>query len=240
MFFFDERYATFEMFSAAHLVAILVIITLFIVMLVFRNRISNKLDLWLRRTVAVLMIAMEWTFYAWALRDGVFQVSLLPMGMCAISMYTTAIALWTKKEKIFKFIYPWAIIGSFLSLIVADQPYVFPHFRYIHYFGNHGLFLLGNLYLLKVHRFTFTYKDTLKSSLILFIYSLIVYPLNFLLETNHLFLRELPSEVAFMFAFLGVFWPIGFGLAIFILFNLVFLATNAKLNRRKDSLTATV
>ncbi len=233
MIFFDERYATFEMFSLAHLFAILFLVLLFVLMMVFKNKISDKVDLWLRRSVAVLMVSMEWTFYAWALKDGIFQASLLPMGMCAISMYTTAIALWTKSEKVFKFIYPWAIIGSLLSLIVADQPYVFPHFRYIHYFGNHGLFLLGNLYLLKVHRFKFTYKDMLKSSLILFIYSLIVYPINFLIDTNHLFLRELPAEVVFMFSFLGDFWPIGFGLAIFILFNLVYLVTNIKSNRKK-------
>ncbi len=223
MFFFDERYATFELFSLAHLFAILIILTLLVLMIIFKDKISNRTDLWLRRFVALLMVLMEWIFYAWALRDGDFQLSLLPMGLCAISMYTSAITLWTKSEKLFKVIYPYAIIGALLSIIVADQPYIFPHFRYIHYFGNHGLFLLGNLYLLIVHKFKMTYNDLLKSALILFIYALVVYPINFLIDTNHLFLRELPSEVEFMFSMFGDFWPLVFGLSIFILMNIIFL-----------------
>ncbi len=230
MFLFDERYATFEMFSLAHLSALLFLLFLFIIMIVFKDKITTKSDLWIRRSVAVLTVTMEWIFYAWSLREGNFELSLLPMGLCAISMYGTAIALWTKNEKVFKVIFPWAVVGALLSLIVADQPYVFPHFRYLHYFGNHGLFLLGNIYLLKISKFRFTYKDMLKSTLILLVYCMIVYPLNFLMDTNHLFLRELPEEVEFMFEFLGPFWPIGFCFAIFILFNLVYLST-LKINR---------
>lgn len=218
---FNENYSTFEMFSLAHLGAILVLMTLLVLIFVFKRRIAGKLDVWLRRGAALLMIAMEWTFYAWSLSRGGFQASLLPMGLCAISMYVTAIALWTNSQKLIKFIFPWAIVGALLSLIVADQPYVFPHFRYLHYFGNHGLFLLGNVYMVVVKNTKIVHKDILKSSGILLAYALIVYPLNFAMDTNHLFLRELPHEVAFLFDFMGAFWPIGFGLAIFVLFHLV-------------------
>lgn len=239
---FNETYSTFEMFSIAHLAAILVLFVLFVLMVAFRRRISKRADVLIRRSTAVLMIAMEWTFYAWSLSQGGFQTTLLPMGLCAIAMYVTAIALWTGSEKLIKFIYPWAITGALLSLIVADQPYVFPHFRYLHYFGNHGLFLLGNLYMVIVKNTKITYKDILKSSGILLVYALIVYPLNFALNANHLFLRELPHEVAFLFEFLGDFWPIGFGFAIFILFHLVALpvlirkSTKAKLEEAPSNL----
>lgn len=218
---FNENYSTFEMFSLSHLAAILGIVALLVLLFAFKKKIGTKADRIIRRGAAVLMIAMEWTFYAWVLSSGGFQASLLPMGMCAISMYVTAIALWTNSQKLIKFIYPWAIAGAVLSLIVADQPYVFPHFRYLHYFGNHGLFLLGNVYMIVVKDTKIVYKDILKSSGILLLYAMIVYPLNFLLNTNHLFLRELPQEVAFLFDFLGVFWPLGFAFAIFLLFHLV-------------------
>jgi MFS transporter, DHA3 family, macrolide efflux protein len=230
---FNETYSTFEMFSIAHLAAILVLFALFVLMVAFRRRISKRADVLIRRSAAVLMIAMEWTFYAWSLSQGGFQTTLLPMGLCAISMYVTAIALWTGSEKLIKFIYPWAITGALLSLIVADQPYVFPHFRYLHYFGNHGLFLLGNLYMVLVKNIKITYKDILKSSGILLVYALIVYPLNFALNANHLFLRELPHEVAFLFEFMGDFWPIGFGFAIFILFHIVSLPVLIRKSRNK-------
>jgi len=220
---FSEQYAGFEWFGWMHLLALLDLIVLISLVIIFRKKINPTWDLWIRRSIAVLMIIMEWTFYIWAISRGGFQASLLPMGVCAIAMYVTAYTLWTKNEKTFQVIFPWAIVGALLSLLIADLDYTFPHFRFIHYFGNHGLFLLGNIYLLVISRFSFQYKHLLRSSLILFLYSIVVYPINFFLNTNHLFLRELPSEVHFLFSFLGDFWVIGFMIGIFILFHLVYL-----------------
>jgi uncharacterized membrane protein YwaF len=203
MFLFDESYNTFHAFSIGHLLGILFFIILIVLMVIFRNKIGPRMDLIFRRKVAILMVLFEWIFYIWSLSRGGFQTSLLPFGVCAISMYVTAYTLF--------------------SLVVADQTYNFPHFRYIHYFGNHGLFLLGNLYLLIVLKLKFTYKDLLKSSLYLFIYAVIMYPINFLLDSNHLFLREIPAEVAPMYQFLGNLWVIGFVISIFMLFNLIYL-----------------
>ncbi len=223
MFLFDESYQTFQMFSLAHLFGVLFVIFLIVLMLIFKNKIGARLDLFLRRTVSIVFIAIEWIFYSWSISLHGFQASLLPLGVCAISIYVTAYTLWTKNEKTFKIIFPWAISGALISLVVANQSYSFPHFRYFHYFGNHGFFLLGNLYLLIVLKFKFTYKDLLRSSLYLLIYALIMYPLNFLLDTNHLFLREIPAEAAPMYAFLGDFWVLGFAFSIFLLFHIIYL-----------------
>lgn len=222
MFLFDEQYANFEVFSMQHLAAILFFLVLIVLMIVFRNKISPKIDLYLRRSVAVLMISMEFIFYIWIISGGGFNLGLLPLGICAISMYATSIALWTKSEKLFKFIFPWAVTGSLLSLIVADMSYGFPHFRYLHYFGNHGFFLVGNLYFLIVLKTRFAYKDLKKSALAIFVYTLIIYPINYILDTNHLFLRALPVEVAPMYSFLGNFWVLGFMFSIYLLFNIIY------------------
>lgn len=220
---FNEAYQGFEWFGLSHGLAILFFITLFVLMILFKEKITDQHDLWIRRSIAVLMITMEWTFYTWSLVRGGFQTSLLPFGVCAISMYVTAYTLWFKSEKTFKIIFPWAIIGALISLTVADLSYNFPHFRFFHYFGNHGLFLLGNLYLLIVGGMRMTYKDILKSSLILLLYAAVMYPLNYLLDSNHLFLREVPSEVAPMYEFLGDFWVIGFVFSIALLIQIIYL-----------------
>lgn len=220
---FNESYQGFQWFGLSHGIAILFFVSLFIFMVIFKQKITGKQDLIIRRSVASLMIIMEFTFYTWSLVRGGFQTSLLPFGVCAISMYVTAFSLWFKSEKIFKLIFPWAIIGALISLTVADLTYDFPHFRYIHYFGNHGLFLLGNLYLLIVAGMKVTYKDILKSSLILLIYAALMYPLNFLLDSNHLFLREVPHEVFPLYSFLGKFWVIGFVFSIALLIQIIYL-----------------
>ncbi|MBU1093674.1 MAG: TIGR02206 family membrane protein [Firmicutes bacterium] len=223
MFLFDERYAYFEMFSVQHFAAVLCFIALIVIMIIFRNQISDRVDLWLRRSVAVMMVSFEWIFYAWTIANGGLSLSLLPLGVCSTSMYFTSYALWTKNEKVFQFIFPWAIAGSLISLVVANLHYSFPHFRYIHYFGNHGFFLTANLYFLIVLKFRFSYKNLLKSGAILFIYALVMYPINFLLDTNHLFLREIPIEAAPMYSFLGDSWVIGFVFSIFLLFHIIYI-----------------
>lgn len=234
MFLFDEKYLGFEFMGLAHLGALIFVVLLIILIFIFKNKIGSRADLIIRRTIAILMILMEWTFYAWSLRDGVFQTGLLPFGVCAISMYVTAYALWTKNEKVFQFIFPWAIAGALISLTVADLSYTFPHFRFFHYFGNHSLFLLGNIYMLVVLKFKFTYKHLLKSTLYLLIYAIIMYPINFLLDSNHLFLREVPHEVEPMYSFLGSFWVLGFMFSIALLFQVIYIPVlfiNRKRNR---------
>ncbi|PKK92667.1 MAG: TIGR02206 family membrane protein [Tenericutes bacterium HGW-Tenericutes-6] len=153
---------------------------------------------------------------------GDFSLELLPFGICTTSMYFTSLALCTKSEKVFHFIFPWAITGSLISLVVADLHYALPHFRYIPYFGNHGFFLLANLYFLIVLKYRFTYKNLLKSGLIIFIYSIVMIPINYLLDTNHLFLRELPEPAQPMFYWMGDVWVIGFMFSIFLLFHLIY------------------
>lgn len=222
MFLFDERYANFEMFSLQHFAAILFFITLIVLMVIFRNKIGQRLDLWLRRLVAVMMVTFQLIFFTWNIIQNGFNLDMLPFGICVTSMYFTSYALWTKSEKVFQFIFPWAITGSLLSLVVADMNYAFPHFRYIHYFGNHGFFLLGNLYFLIVIQSRFTYKNLMKSGLIIFIYTLVMYPINYLLNTNHLFLRELPAEVVPLYSFFGDFWVIGFMFSIFLIFHIIY------------------
>ncbi len=224
MIFFDERFQTFHAFSWMHLIPILLIIGLIVLMIVYKEplRSNHKLDRRLQISVGIAMIVMEWIFYGWVIIRGGASWTLLPFGLCAISMYLTAITLITQNQKIFKIVFPWALTGALLSLAVADLTYSAPHFRYFHYFGNHGLFFLANIYLVVVKKYDFTYKDLLKSSLLLVFISVMMYFVNQILGTNHMYLTELPAEVAFMFMWLGnPLWVFGFGIGIFILFNLL-------------------
>ncbi|MBE0701021.1 MAG: TIGR02206 family membrane protein [Acholeplasmataceae bacterium] len=226
MFLFDPHHETFEMFSFSHLIALIVLIACFTLMFIFRNKLkkNKKVDRYLRVIVASLMLLMEWTFYVWSISSGGFQLSLLPLGLCAMAMYLTVIMLFMNSENTFKLVYPWAITGAVLSLTIADTTFDFPHFRYLHYFGNHSLFLLSSLYFIFVKGYRIAYKDILNSSLVLFLISIAVYILNQIIHTNHLFLSELPKEVSNLYDWMGhPWWVFGFSFSIFALFNLWYL-----------------
>ncbi|OHE40756.1 MAG: hypothetical protein A2Y16_06920 [Tenericutes bacterium GWF2_57_13] len=226
MFLFDERFATFEMFTVSHLIPVLLTLIAVVLIGVFRKRLSAapRFDRVFRITLAIFTVVMEWVFYAWALDVGGPTLDLLPFGLCASSMYLTAIALLTHNDRLAKVVYPWAVAGALLSLIVADLTHDFPHFRYFHYFGNHSMFLIANVYMMTTSKTPFTYRALMKSCGILFGIAVPMYFLNGLLGTNHMFLAELPAEVAFMFEWMGSpWWVFGFAFAIFLLFHLVSL-----------------
>ena len=223
LFFFDNRFETFSMFSISHVLALLFLAVIAFMIVRYRHLLASnaRLDKRLRIGVACTMVIMEWIFYAWSISRAGFSYDLLPLGLCAMSMYLTAILLLVDKEKMFKVIYPWAITGAFLSLLVATTTFNFPHFRYLHYFGNHGFFLMAMLYFIVVKRYRMTYHDTLVSSLILLLITIPIYVLNIVLGTNHLFLAALPDGFEGLTEAVGSpLWVFIFVLFIFALFNL--------------------
>lgn len=225
MGWFDESLKTFEAFSLSHLLAIGFFILLIGVMITFRHALQRrpKLRRGLELGAAVMMLALQAIFYVWTFALGEASWELLPLGMCHLSMYLTSLALILNNEKIFRFIFPWAVMGSILSLVIADLLYEFPHFRFFHYFLNHGTFLTANLYLLVVRKWRFPYRSLLISAGILLVFSLMMRVINPLLGTNHLFMDHLPVSAQPLYYWLGdPWWILGFMFSVVIMFHLVY------------------
>jgi hypothetical integral membrane protein (TIGR02206 family) len=225
MFLFDDRYEGFQMFSLQHLAAIIFLVFIVFLLVKYKDLFKNnpKLDKTIRFGMAFTMLGLEIVFWVWSIRTFGFEIGLLPFGLCAMSLHLSIITLIFDQKKLFKLIYPWTITGAILSLGVADMNYQFPHFRYIHYFGNHSLFFLSSLYYLQVKNVKIVYKDILISSLLLFILTIPISIINFIFDGNHLFLRSLPTDIDFLFYWMGPLWILGFMVFIFGLFNLWYL-----------------
>jgi uncharacterized membrane protein YwaF len=103
--------------------------------------------------------------------------------------------------------------------------YTFPHFRFFHYFGIHWLFLVGNLFYLYTGRFTYTYRDLVRSTIWLAGVAVVVLAIDFATGQNFMFLRQWPSEMDFVNHLL--FFPLNavlLMLGVFILFNIFYVA----------------
>lgn len=225
MFIFDEKLRTFEMFSLSHLLVVLFVISIIVLIITFREKLKKHslFDIFFRYGIAITMLFMEFVFILWTLVRGEASLDLLPFGLCVISMYLTSITLLTNNEKLFRVVFPWAVTGAVLSLIVANMNYEFPHFRFFHYFFNHAFFLIAQVYFVFVKGFKMKYKHLLISAGILIGIAFILYYINKALGTNYMFLAQLPTEVEGMFSWLGNLWVWGFGVAIFILLNFWYL-----------------
>ncbi len=225
MFFFDESRETFQMFSLSHLLGDAFWVLAIVLLVLFRKKLRScpKCDRVIRIFLAVAMLTLQTIFYIWTFWRGTASLELLPFGLCHLAMYLSAITLLTESKTLFKIVFPWAIIGALLSLTIADLTFEFPHFRYIHYFGNHGMFLFGNLYLVLVKGFRMNYKDFWFSGAVLIGLSIPVYFFNRAFDTNHLFLMHAPGGAETAFAFIGDWWLVALIALVFVLYHLIYL-----------------
>ncbi|HAQ56491.1 MAG TPA: TIGR02206 family membrane protein [Acholeplasmatales bacterium] len=226
MFLFDESLETFEIFSLSHLLGVLFWVTAITLMIVFRKKLRGmpRFDRFIRYFLAITMLTFQFTFYLWMFWRGAASLELLPFGLCHLAMYLTSLMLLTQSKTLFKIVFPWAIIGALLSLVIADLTFAFPHFRYIHYFGNHGMFLFGVLYMMIVRGYTISYKSLWMSGGVLIGLAVPVYFFNQAYGTNHLFLSHLPGPAASLQTAVGDWWIVLFVAFVFALFHLIYLA----------------
>ncbi len=234
--FNDKFKGVIEMFSMPHILALLVFIGITVLFFVFRNKFkeSEKADKIFRYTTASLMIALEigLHIFSYIKKDWTFAQHL-PLELCAIIMWTVALALFTNNAKIMKIVYYWGLLGGILSLIVIDMQYVFPHARAFQFFISHYLLILGPLYFAFTDKIkTFTYKDLLKSCLVLLCVALPVLVIDIIFNLNYMFLFKAPDAIAFISDALGIFWTPLFMLVVFGLFNLFWIISN-KLKGKK-------
>lgn len=223
---FNERYnQTFQMFGFAHLIVFALLVLSIYILYLYKDKFSDKGDKVFRLTLGITMLTLELIYWIWQIVSGTFVLkTMIPLGLCAMTMWLTSISLITNNKKLIKITLPWSFVGAILSFIVVDLTYVFPHFRFFHYIVNHLLFFLGNLYFLFTRKVEFTYKDLNKSIYTLIALASIILIINFILNTNHMFLIELPDGVKEVFSFVP--FPITtilLVIGIFILIQLFYL-----------------
>jgi hypothetical integral membrane protein (TIGR02206 family) len=227
---FDERYAgDFQLFGWVHILVLALAVGSLFGLYYLRGTLKRPIvGRVFRYSVATLIVVLEVVFQVWmASRNGFNWVDAVPLGLCAMMEWITVVALLFDLAVVVKVVIPWAFVGSTLSFIVVNMgtSYTFPHFRFFHYFGIHWLFLVGNLFYLYTGRFTYRYRDLVRSTTWLAGVAAVVLGIDFATGQNFMFLRQWPSEMDFVNHLL--FFPLNavlLMLGAFILFNIFYLA----------------
>lgn len=195
---FDETLkGNLSMFSVLHLITLLVLVLVFLVIYRFKDKLSKpKNDCIFRITLGFGLLLFEGGFHLWVLSKGNYTYTMIPLtGFCALTNVLTIYALLTNKTKMFNYIIYYALTGALFALVFVDTDYGVPHFRYFHYFIVHYGFLLASLYYLITKRISVNIRYYLTSSLILFIYTMLVLFANLILKENWFYLFESPVKV---------------------------------------------
>ncbi|GAA1831354.1 TIGR02206 family membrane protein [Luedemannella flava] len=202
-FLFDERYARgFELFGWRHVLVLALAVGSIVAMYHLRGHLARPtVGRVFRWSVAALIVTGEVVFQVWmASRQGFRLVEAVPLGLCAMVEWITAVALVLDRRAVIKVILPWAFVGASLSFIVVNMgtSYAFPHFRFVHYFGIHWLFLVGTLFYLFTGLVRYGYRDLLRSTAWLAGVALVVLAVDLVTDQNFMFLVSWPDELAFV------------------------------------------
>ncbi|MCR1808800.1 TMEM164-related integral membrane acyltransferase [Haploplasma modicum] len=220
---FNDKYSIgLEMFNSKHLITLLVLALVTVITVFIARKIDkdSKQDKIIRYMLASSLLILEVTYHVWVISRGEYNLGMIPFtGFCALTNLLTIYYLYTNNEKIANMVFFYALTGAFFSLIFIDTTYVFPHFRNVHYFYNHFVFLLSAIYSFVVGRVNMERKIFNKSALYLITYTLIILIFDLILKENWFYLFESPVKEISDFFGKVLYTPLWL-LAIYLLMNI--------------------
>ena len=238
-FAYDYTGFPFVLFGLWHLVALLVIVLINIGMLGFRKT-SEKTRRTVRWTMAIVLWTDEVSWHLWNLYWGHWTVqTMLPLHICSLLIWLAGFMLIFKIYLIYEFVYFIGIGGAMQALLTPDAGiYGFPHYRVFQTMISHGLLITSGIFMTTVEGFRPTWKSFWRVVISLNIYALVIFPINFLLGTDFLYINAKPATASLLDALPS--WPyyliymelIGF--VVFLLLYLPFIIKDWRLKRQQQ------
>lgn len=194
-FAWDYTGEPFHLFGLPHLVTLALVALGTIGLIVFRRRFSPRARRNWRYGMAALLVANEVAGHLWYWAVGVWSITfMLPLHMCSLFVWLTAIELLTKNYRLYEFTYFLGIGGALQALITPDVTiFGFPHFRFFQAFFMHATIILGNVFMTTVEGYRPTGKSLLRLAVGTNLYVFVVFWLNKLLGSNYLFIAGKPG-----------------------------------------------
>ncbi len=129
----------------------------------------------------------------------------LPLHLCNILPLLLIIGLYYKSRIILSVIFFWILAGTVQANITPTLMNSFPHYEALRYWAIHTGLPVIAIYIYSVLGYRFQFKDAIRSALALNILAAIIYPTNYLLNSNYLYLNAKPSGTT-IYNLLGS-WP---------------------------------
>ncbi|MBI1294609.1 TIGR02206 family membrane protein [bacterium] len=204
-FAWDYTGTPFRLFSMAHLAALAVIAGLALLLPLLRGRPSAQV--WFRYGLATLLLVNEMSWHVWHWVNGQWTVqTMLPLHLCSVLVFGSAIMLVTRHYGIFEFAYFMGIAGALQALFTPDLTiHGFPHYRFWQTYISHGGIVLAALFMVIVVGYRPTWRSLWHVLIGMNVYLAFVGIVNWLLGSNYMFIAHKP-ETASLLDVLGP-WP---------------------------------
>lgn len=216
----------FQLFSAQHILALLVVAAINLSFAVFlRNGHNPRLRELLRYLLISILILVQIAWNWWQWFHGIWTIAdSLPLQICTLSEALATIMLITRSRALFGLLYFWCLAGAGNGLFSPDIIiYGFPHVRYWIFFISHGANVSAALFMVFAYAYRPTWRELWLTALMTNIYLAVIMLVNALAGGNYMYVARKPDFPSLM-DYMGP-WPwyiLGLELAGLISFLLVY------------------
>jgi hypothetical integral membrane protein (TIGR02206 family) len=207
--FFVKDYTgePFILFSTTHLIVLGVVLLVNFSLIYLRRNLDQNTRRFIRYGLAAALVINEMAWHLWNWTTGQWTIqTMLPLHLCSLLVWLSAIMLITKSYAIYEFGYFLGIGAATQALLTPDAGiYGFPHFRFFQVFISHGSIVTAAIYMTTVEGYRPYWKSLLRVAVWGNVYMLLVGGINVVLGSNYLFIAHKP-ETASLLDVMGP-WP---------------------------------
>lgn len=197
----------FKVFGFDHILSIIIILIIFVILLKF-NKIIGIPDNSKRFLVALsfFMISLDLSEDLVRVFTGFYSIKKdLPLQLCSIGVYIAAYNLIYRNQTIFDLIFYWGFVGASNAIITPDGDLFELRVFFYYSQGYHAALIFAVLWLMIKYNMRMQYKSIFKVVIITNVIVGLISLVNYVLDSNYMFLRQIPNSVS---PFLMGEWPV--------------------------------
>ena len=201
-----SQYPGFVFFGSSHVITLIIIFCLCIAFWPLTRQALRKGWQSHIAWVFVVLICVELVVKVVLYRYyGMPWESVLPLQICDINAMLCALMLILRSYRIYEVSYFWAMGGSTMAMLTPDMLYGFPHPAYFIFYTGHLLTVLSVIFAILAFGFQPKLRSVGIAMLATVMYALVILVINFLLNTNYLYLLAKPTAPSLL-DYMGP-WP---------------------------------
>ena len=198
---------TFQVFSIEHIISIIIIILVFIAFLRFNKVLGiNDNSRTFLFVMAFIMISLDLSEDLVRVFTGFYSIRKdLPLQLCSIGVYLAAFTLVSRKKIFFDLIFYWGFVGATNAILTPDGNLFELRIFFFYSQAYHAALIFAVLWLMIKYDMRMRYGSILKVVISTNIIVGLLSILNYALDSNYMFLRQIPNSVS---PFLMGEWPV--------------------------------
>ncbi|QTH44640.1 TIGR02206 family membrane protein [Cohnella sp. LGH] len=184
----------FEPYTAGHALGLAMAAAIIGGIILFRKRLNTpRTNRGARYALVAILIGCELALQAWYWVTHNWGLHSLPLQLCSVMMWLSAIVLLTRSRKLYEVTFFIGILGALQALLTPNLDAGYPEFRFFHFFIAHGAIIGASVFLTAIEGYRPTIASVFRALGWLHVIAIPAAIANALTGENFMFLARKPS-----------------------------------------------